>query len=261
MGCCSDGKNQVNKMIASNIVQKFFGNFVFTIRTGIVKGMKRRFGFGFKPFRKETPEEKFLKSLKFANKTVFDVGGYVGLYTLFFASAAGPKGKVVAFEPNPVCLKELRANVKLNGFYNVVIVPIAAGSRRALGKMAADTFLPAYSTLSKRKGALLLDKNRAKIMPVNTDTLDNYVKTTGTLPNFVKIDVEGFELEVLQGMKETINAHQPDLFIEIHGENPEKIVKLLLECGYSVYHVEKKKHLNSGSGLYAGHLFCRANRV
>ncbi len=240
-------------MVMPSFLQKLTGNYVFTIRTGLAKGMKRRIGFGFTPFKKKTSEERFLKSLRLSGKTIFDAGGYVGEHTLFFSRAAGQKGKVVVFEPNPVCLKELKANLKLNNVSNAIIVPLALGKRRILSRMFTDNSLPAYSTFSKRRAGWL---SCSKQIPVNMDTLDNYSKLTGILPNFVKIDVECYEFEVLQGMKETIKACKPALFIEMHGENSMQTIEFLLANQYSIYHVERRQRINAPIDLRNGHLFC-----
>src|SRR5688572_5752212 len=74
---------------------------VYTVRSGVAKGLKRRGGFGFIP-RDISREEAFLAAMDFRGKTVFDIGAYEGIYTLFFARAVGAKGRVVTFEPNPV---------------------------------------------------------------------------------------------------------------------------------------------------------------
>jgi len=71
--------------------------------------------------------------LDFKGKTVFDVGGYVGIHTLFFARATGEKGRVVTFEPNPRNYEELVYNVRLNGFDNVTTMQIGLGRRYGVG--------------------------------------------------------------------------------------------------------------------------------
>jgi len=67
-----------------------FKNITYTVRNGLAKGLKRRGGLGFVP--QVSPlmqEEKFLINLNLANQTVYDIGGYIGVTTLFFSKAVG----------------------------------------------------------------------------------------------------------------------------------------------------------------------------
>ncbi|UCF62445.1 MAG: hypothetical protein JSV37_07030, partial [Anaerolineaceae bacterium] len=87
--------------IAIKSIAWLFRDCTFRIRKGLAKGLYRRFGFGFKLKFKLTDEEKFLLGLDFTGKTVYDIGGYIGIHTLFFARAVGESGTVITFEPNP----------------------------------------------------------------------------------------------------------------------------------------------------------------
>src|SRR5512132_3013388 len=73
-------------------------NFSYTCRRGLMRGLKRRGGLGFVPGGTPTPEEEFLRSLDLKEKTVFDIGGFHGLMTVFFASRAK---QVITYEPLP----------------------------------------------------------------------------------------------------------------------------------------------------------------
>jgi hypothetical protein len=84
-------------------------------------------------------------------------------------------------------------------------------------------------------------------------------------PDFIKIDVEGLEMDVLLGMGKTIKNYKPKLFIEIHGhdtkskiKNAQEIVEFLVTKGYSIRHVESGDVINSHNARIAkeGHLYC-----
>ena len=86
-------------------------------------------------------------------------------------------------------------------------------------------------------------------------------------PTFVKIDVEGLELDVLRGMPAPLRTARPALYIEMHGatmnekrDNARAVVELLVNSGYAMQHVESGRRLTvSNSALGAqGHLYCRA---
>src|ERR1035441_3118651 len=80
-------------------------NFSYTSRRGLAKGLKRRGGLGFLPGGPPTAEEDFLRTLDLRGKTVFDVGGFIGLMTIFFASRAA---HVVTYEPLPASRSKIR---------------------------------------------------------------------------------------------------------------------------------------------------------
>lgn len=89
-------------------------------------------------------------------------------------------------------------------------------------------------------------------------------------PDFIKIDVEGAELEVLRGAEATLTGAKPDLFVELHGTGPqgkaeaaEALLEFLTQCGYTAIHVESAAKLAMGSYLPGeGHWLCtsRARR-
>jgi FkbM family methyltransferase len=240
------------------VLQRQWHNRILTMRTGLAKGLKRRYGMGFKPKLALTAEERFLKSLDFAQKTVFDVGGYVGILTLFFSRAVGDGGQVVTFEPNPANFEELFYNVRLNRLSNVTLLPIALGRESRKMTLMVDRVYPSRGTLAENLQEDFLKRGNARSVQVEVDSLDNQMRLRSLpSPDLVKIDVEGFEKDVLYGMAQTIQAHKPDLFIEIHGVMHKEIAEHLLSAGYSIYHVESGAHIvSSDSPMALGHLFC-----
>ena len=101
-------------------------------------------------------------------------------------------------------------------------------------------------------------------MPI--ESLDNLVAGGLPPPDFVKIDVEGFELDVLRGMAAVVASHRPALYIEIHGadmakklENATAVVEYLWRAGYAVRHVESSVFIDSAAKIPTarrGHLYC-----
>ena len=92
-------KNVLKATIISAL-RSLLKNRVYTSRSGLVKGLKRKGGVGFIP-RQLSLEEKFLMNLDINGQTIYDIGGNVGIFTMFFARSVGKKGKVITFEPNP----------------------------------------------------------------------------------------------------------------------------------------------------------------
>lgn len=228
------------------------------MRSGLGKGLKRQFGLGFRPRFTPTMEEQFLRSLDFNGMTVYDVGGYVGIYTLFFARAVGREGRVITFEPNPLNYQELCYNVALNGFNNVSIIPVGLGEEKKKKELVFDPIFPARSTIKKES---LLKLKRTKTVDIQIDSLDNQYKTKKLPPpDFIKIDVEGYELEAIGGMTNILRLHRPYLFIELHGNFMFCVIKNLKEFGYDIYHIEHQTDImtNRFFEFNDGHIFCTA---
>ena len=128
---------------------------------------------------------------------VWDVGANVGYYSRKFAYAAGAEGRVYAFEPSPITARRLRAAVGEN--VRIAIVPKAIGRAPARLRMVqgADE-LGATSRVVGRD-------SREDALEIEVDSGDRLVDAgEAAAPNVVKIDVEGHELEVLQGMAELL---------------------------------------------------------
>jgi FkbM family methyltransferase len=144
----------------------------------------------------------------------FDVGANIGIYVLQFARWSAPGGRVVAFEPNPSTLEVLRAHVRMNGLdERVTIVPKAAGA--AVG--SADLYgTAAGSGLSRIGGAHPGIDVPVTPTGIAMTTIDQYCRETGMTPDWLLIDVEGYEYEVLLGAAETLRRHRPRVLVELH---------------------------------------------
>jgi FkbM family methyltransferase len=136
-------------------------------------------------------------------------------------------------EPSAVCRRILEANVRLAGGTDWVTVLAAAVG-------AADGVLPMLTTGAGGDHFLVAAQaGRADTRPVTQVTLDRLGAESARPITHVKVDVEGFEAEVLAGGREFLRARQPRLFLELHGEllrqrgqSPEGLLALLGECGY-----------------------------
>lgn len=142
--------------------------------------------------------------------TVCDVGANVGAYTLMFAAWVGEGGRVFAFEPAPEALAGLRRHVALNGFGSrVEIVEAAIASSTGRAPFAVH---PSGGASSLSVQALA----EAPVLSVQTDTLDHFCAARGVKPDVIKIDVEGAELDVLIGGRQTLARPGIEVFVELH---------------------------------------------
>ena len=131
---------------------------------------------------------------------VADVGANIGYYMLLMAQLVGPTGWVHCFEPDPDNLAELRRNRTANGLENVRVSAAAVGERDGI-----TAFRPGLNGTVCAPGAAGLTVDVVRLDSAWEGALD-----------FVKIDVEGYEGQVLQGALGLIERHRPTLFVEVH---------------------------------------------
>ena len=178
--------------------------------------------------------------LEYVNKdnVILDIGGNIGQTALFMAEKTGRNGRVVSFEPFPETYRRFLTNLKLNpGIQNLTVENIALGNSRDKLKMSATTEGNSGQTRianPSEPGNNLVD---VEVMP-----LSEYLKTRPLQKiDLIKIDVEGFEYNVLKGATDVIRSYQPVLFIELSDKNLQQqgssvtqVVNLLSEMSYSV---------------------------
>ncbi len=242
--------------VISWVSQHLFDHVTYTVRNGLNKGLRRRGGLGWIPREQENPEIRFWKSVDLANKVVYDIGAFHGLLTLYFARTAR---LVAAFEPNLRNRSRLNENVRLNSLSNVLVRAYGLSSEAKLAEMSFDPLTPGMASLDR---GMAVGEERETIELRRLDDEQGL-----EAPDFIKIDVEGFELEVLKGATRTL-SRRPDLFLEMHGADLEDkkrrasaIAEYLWELGYrNTVHVESGTVITpqNGAVAYQGHLYARS---
>lgn len=149
---------------------------------------------------------------------VIDVGAHVGFFTIKARQAVGKNGLVVAIEPEPNNVTFLSENVKACGFKNVIILKKAAGAHKGKAKL--------YLHGSGWGVSHSLLYVGPQFLPVNVDTLDNIAAELRLKRvDFIKIDVEGAELDVLRGAERILSMPNVKLAIAAYhvvpGKGPE----------------------------------------
>ena len=136
---------------------------------------------------------------------VVDLGANIGYYALIESKICK---KVYAIEPVEKNIEFLKSNVELNKCENIEIFPMAIGDKPTLALMNISStsnlhsFYPLQNAVCKKE--------------MEMDTLDNFLKDKEK-PTFVRMDIEGYELKVLHGMKDTLK-YVDRLFIEVHAD-------------------------------------------
>jgi FkbM family methyltransferase len=199
-------------------------------------GMGAMFFFR-RPYEKN--EWRFISKFVKPGFTFLDIGANQGFYTLLAAKLVGPNGRVIAFEPLPVQAKRLKGNVRINFFKNVKVEQVALDQKSGFADMFAC--LDGSEPLSSLR-PISRDLNiKSRVIKVPTVSLDDYVKKSGISSiDFIKIDVEGGELDVLKGAMNTIKKFRPIIMCEVQdvrtqqwGYSSSEILNFLKDCGYS----------------------------
>jgi FkbM family methyltransferase len=164
---------------------------------------------------REKPEtEVFKKELK-EGMHVLDIGSNIGYYALLAASIVGDKGKVYAFEPDPRDVELLKKNININNFSHIIkFYPWAVSDKNGYGRfyLTESTNL---STMIARDGEKL--NNFIEVKTIKIDDFKEKEKV-----DFIRMDIEGYECLVLDGMMNLL-------------ETTRKPIKLLIERHPSVY--------------------------
>ena len=168
---------------------------------------------------------------------VWDIGANVGYFTEKFAAAVGPSGSIIAFEPAPGTFEELQKSRGARGNIRLENLALADFDGEADFHVAPEGADPTNGLFSTR-----LDAVTRKVKVSRGDTYrSTHLDMT---PDRIKIDVEGYEYEVLKGLQETLKLDQlRSIFIEVHffvltergmPEAPTKIADILRESGFGV---------------------------
>jgi FkbM family methyltransferase len=175
---------------------------------------------------------------------VIEIGGHIGYFSTLFSNIIGPDGKLDVFEPSGDNLKYLYKNIAL-------LPPELASMVSVIEKGVGDenTYLDFHvDPITGQNNSFIKDfngfyENRKlsadKYAQLNTVSvpvlrLDDYLNKSLKVPNFIKIDVEGFEYNVIDGAKGSIQKYRPNFMIEIQKDEKE-IISYFLSIGYNIF--------------------------
>jgi FkbM family methyltransferase len=203
---------------------------VMTILTGPLRGMKWIKGSGNNGHWVGTYElavQGTFKRFIRPGQVVYDIGAHVGFYTILAAHLAGSEGQVYAFEPFPPNYGYLNRHVQLNGLRTVATYKQAVSDRAG-----ALVFQPGENTYT---GHLVEKAPGPGDMAVNVVTIDGLI-ASGNFPppDFVKIDVEGFEMNALRGMERLIQKNQPIIQVSATERQSPNVFAFLRANGYRI---------------------------
>jgi FkbM family methyltransferase len=145
-------------------------------------------------------ERAVLRRIVQPGMTVLDVGANLGLYTVFLSRLVGPTGQVVAFEPDPSLFALLQRNCALNGCTNITAHNLALGSHRDRVLLHRMILNSGDNTLAGSAG-----RHFRQPMPIEVVAADELLLDLN--PDLIKIDVQGWEFEVLRGMERLLSTN------------------------------------------------------
>jgi len=145
-------------------------------------------------------------------KDAIDVGANVGFYTVMMANRLQGQ-RVLSIEPVPETREVLTRNLEINSLSNVEVAAVAVGSNRGRGILSVSPNQPEYSSLGEITHPSMHDSKTVDI-PIPVDTIDSLVATYGLDVGFIKLDIEGGELEALKGAKSTLLQQRPAILME-----------------------------------------------
>jgi FkbM family methyltransferase len=172
---------------------------------------------------------------------VFDIGANIGWYALLLDRTVPHGVEIFAFEPDAANFALLQENLRLNQARSVVPV------NRAVGADAATRTLYRYANKNLGRHSLL-PLNDGEQVPVEVTSLDGFVEERSLqnrVPRLIKVDVEGYEFQVLAGATSVLRAcdtvlaeYSPGLMQQA-GEDPRRLLDLLHAAGFQPYLVDE----------------------
>jgi FkbM family methyltransferase len=190
--------------------------------------------------------------------TFWDVGANAGAFSLVAARAVGPSGRVIAFEPDPAANRLLAANLAANRIDTVTTEPVAAGAADSMVRfgMATDNALSSMA----RTGTLGQSLSEWRDVPMVR--LDSYMaRHPGPPPSLIKMDVEGAEWMVLDGMPLLLNGNARTVILiealetaaAAFGHSAKNLIERLASLGHDIFAFEDRRRLQPYTSWKAGY--------
>lgn len=204
-----------------------------------------------------------------SSKCFVDVGTHLGYYTCI-ASKFMPNGIIYGFEMDDLNYSLTKKNLELNEIKNTHIYQTAVTNLSGTVKYIRETRQP--SPIFSLSADTLQEEND-HVITVKSITLDDFFKDKKTMPDVIKIDVEGAEMKVLEGMKHLMKHGNLKIFVEVHPQkllnhqsSTNEVILRLLDEDYTIFEIEnfrksgedinlkrlnRSSHLQDDAMLYA----------
>jgi len=169
-------------------------------------------------------------------KIIIDVGAHIGLFSLCAAKNSKSYSKIYAFEPSQVNYSYFENHIKKNNFENKI---------KPFKLLLGDTIkiLDFFSEKDvSGKNSTVNYSNFKKIEKVNQTTLDTFCYENQVIPDIIKIDAEGAELDILRGSKVILKKYKPTIYLSVHpkilsykNQSTDEVYKFLKNFDYRIF--------------------------
>ena len=243
-------------MTIKDLLIKFLHELKFVLIRDLFEAKSR---FGFKLLIKKTDfsslffysddyeaeETKLISEIVKSGMTVLDIGGNIGYFTLLMANLVGKEGKIHTFEPNPPMYSRLEKNIKINPELDDGRITL---HKIALSSKEGETIF--YCPIEGHEGVGgLKNTKRASIekeIKVNIETLDKFVLDNKINKiDFIKMDIEGGELDVLKGAEDTLKKIRPIILFEANEMNTAPYGYRVMDI---LYYFEERDYIIKKTG-------------
>ena len=200
-------------MVTQEVINLKDGNKICVINDYIGKLIKNSKGY-----YEEELLVNFIDYIPF-NAVIYDIGANIGNHTVFFSKYVKPK-KIISFEPSKELFEILKKNIQINDINNAQLINSAVGEKEDKGVLNFNAVNSGASDVN------VTENGDIQIVKIDDLELES--------PDFIKIDVEGFEYLALKGMDKVLLEKGPLLWVEIQPENLYQVDSFLNERGYSL---------------------------
>ncbi len=169
---------------------------------------------------------------------VIEAGANLGSETLLLSRMVGDGGHVYGFEPNPYTFERLSINVAINELKNVNVYDIAIGEKD--GEISFNIYPKGFCNPGMSSKYMATSQTRK--ITVQQQTLDSFVAAKGiSKVDFIKMDIQGAEMDLLNGAHVTLSTYKPTIFTEALQEynDVKTLYNKMKEYGYNIYMVEE----------------------
>ena len=187
------------------------------------------------------------------NTKIVDIGANTGIYSLL-CSVTEKNSYIYAFEPNPVNEARLRENVSINDCKNIEILKLAVGTKPdriqftvPLNNIISDT----SSAIASFSRSTYQGKMAWKSIEVDQISLDGFFLSKKENIDLIKIDVEGYEIDVLKGGVQLFKFHRPKILLETFPDNNKRayLNKFLADLEYDIFKINENGIYKDVEGL------------
>ena len=181
-----------------------------TIQRGFGKGLlfdSRGCNPGYLAGTSEPLEQELVAKYSRPGAVVYDLGANAGFYAIIAAHSVGPEGAVYAFEPTPTLAQRIRENARSNGFANLHVIEMAVSGSDGAIRFGVSGPTSVINSIRAAESTTSIE--------VGSVRLDTFCKTHPA-PALLLIDIEGAELDALEGALGMIARHLPVIMVEVH---------------------------------------------